>query len=217
VTTERKKDEGVGQFIADQTTKLVDIERKADKMAQDLVKATAKNERSTIKAPISGTVQQLAITTVGQVVGSGQALMTIVPSDGPIEIEAMVQNQDIGFVEAGQDAVIKIEAFPFTRFGTINGKILKVSRDAVDEREAMSDPTTAGRSGGGGTANGKPASYVFPATVRLERSAMMIEGKDIALSPGMVVTVEILTGQRRAIDYVLSPLREIAATSGRER
>ena len=218
-TIDRKMDEGLTQFIAEQSSKLVDVERKADTLAQELVKATAKNDRSTLKAPIAGTVQQLAVTTVGQVVGSGQSLMTIVPSDGPIEIEAMVQNQDIGFVEAGQEAVIKVEAFPFTRFGTINGKILKVTRDAVDEREAMADPATAGRSGGGGggQSGGKGQSFVFPATVTLDRSNMLVDGKEVPLSAGMVVTVEILTGHRRAIDYVLSPLRELASTSARER
>lgn len=217
-TTRRKMEEAATQFVADQTSKLAESERKADKITQDLVKATAKNDRTSLKAPITGTVQQLIVTTVGQVVGSGQSVMTIVPSDGPIEIEAMVLNQDIGFVEAGQEAVIKVEAFPFTRFGTLNGTIVKISRDAVEEREAMADPATAGRNGGGGaTSGGKGQSYVFPATVRLNRSSMLVEGKEVALSPGMTVTVEILTGQRRAIDYVLSPLREVAASSGRER
>jgi hemolysin D len=218
-TTKRKMDEAVSQFIADQTQKLAETERKADRLAQELVKATAKNERTTLKSPIAGTVQQLSVTTVGQVVGSGQSLMTIVPADGPIEIEAMIQNQDIGFVKPGQEAVIKVEAFPFTRYGTINGRIMKVSRDAVDEREALglADPAAAAKGGSGATPNQKMQNLVFPATVRLERSTMDIDGEEIPLSPGMSVSVEVLTGQRRAINYVLSPLREVASKSGRER
>ena len=165
-------------------------------------------------------MQQLAVTTVGQVVSSGQSLMTIVPRDGPIEIEALVLNQDIGFVEAGQQAVIKVEAFPFTRFGTIPGTITKVSRDAVEEREAqgLADGSQAGRSGAQPGANGgRGQNLVFPATVRLEQTSIDIDGKQIALSPGMAVTVEVKTGQRRALDYLLSPLRDIASSSGRER
>jgi hemolysin D len=220
-TTERKIEEAVTQFVVDQTLKLADVERKADRLAQDLVKATAKNERARLRAPITGTVQQLAVTTVGQVVNGGQSLMTVVPSDGPIEIEAMIQNQDIGFVEAGQEAVVKIEAFPFTRFGTLPGRIFKISRDAVDEREAqgLADPGSAGKgTGGGGSATaGRTQSLVFPATIRLDRSVINVDGKDIPLTPGMVVSVEVLTGQRRAIDYVLSPLREVTSGSGKER
>ena len=219
-TASRKIEEAVSQFINDQTGKLAEAERKADRTAQDLVKASAKNARATLKAPIAGTVQQLAVTTVGQVVSSGQSLMTVVPSDGPIEIEAMIQNQDIGFVEPGQEAVIKVEAFPFTRYGSIQGTVQRVSRDAVEERDAqaMADPMTAARPGGAQAGAGqKGPSLVFPATVRLDRSTINVDGKTIPLSAGMSVTVEILTGQRRAIDYVLSPLREVASSTARER
>ena len=219
-TVQSKIEELIGQFVSEQTGKLADAERKADHLAQDLIKATAKNERATLRAPITGTVQQLAVSTVGQVVGSGQSLMTIVPADGPIEIEAMIQNQDIGFVNPGQDAVIKIDAFPFTRFGSIQGKVQRVSRDAVEERDAlaMADPMTSVRPGGAQAGVGsKGPSLVFPASVRLDHSTINIDGKDIPLSPGMTVTVEILTGRRRAIDYILSPLREISASSARER
>lgn len=219
-TVETKIAELVSQFVSDQTGKLAEAERKADKLAQELIKATAKNERSTLKAPISGTVQQLAVSTVGQVVSGGQSLMIVVPSEGPIEIEVMIQNQDIGFVKQGQSAVIKVEAFPFTRYGSITGTVQRVSRDAVEERDAqaMADPMTAARPGGAQAGAGQHGpSLVFPALVRLERSTINVDGTEIALSPGMSVTVEILTGQRRAIDYVLSPLREVAASSGRER
>ncbi len=221
-TVETKIDEILSQFVADQSQKMAEAQRKADRIAQELVKATAKNEHTTIRSPIAGTVQQLGVSTIGQVVGGGQTLMTIVPADGAIEIEAMVINQDIGFVETGQDAVIKIEAFPFTRYGTINGKVVRVSRDAVDEREAqgMADPMTSSRPSGAqsaGATSSRSQNLVFPATVRLEKRTILVEGKEIPLSPGMAVTVEILTGHRRAIDYVLSPLREITSSSGRER
>ena len=220
-TIERKVEETMAQFMADQMQKLTDAERRAVRLEQDLIKAQSKNERTTLRAPISGTVQQLAVTTVGQVVTSGQSLMTIVPVDGPIEIEALVQNEDIGFVEAGQPAVIKVEAFPFTRYGTIDGTVVRVSRDAVDEREAnaLSDPNASVRPQSSATAAtpGRGQSLVFPATIRIGRPSMLIEGKEIPLSPGMAVIVEIRTGQRRAIDYVLSPLREVAAGFGHER
>jgi membrane fusion protein, hemolysin D len=221
VTLERKLDEVVTQFIADHMQKFAEAERKADRLEQELIKAQSKNERAKLRAPIAGTVQQLAVTTVGQVVTTGQALLTIVPFDSPIEIEVMIQNKDIGFVETGQAAAVKIESFPFTRYGTIAGTVLKVSRDAVDEREAgaLSDPGSAVKPQASTTATApaKVQGLVFPATIGLSRRSINIDGKDIPLSPGMSVSVEIRTGQRRAIDYVLSPLREVAATSGHER
>jgi len=166
-------------------------------------------------------VQQLAVTTIGQVVTTGQSLMTIVPLDSPIEIEAMIQNKDIGFVEPGQAAVVKVESFPFTRYGTIDGTVLKVSRDAVDEREAgaLSDPGSAPKTQASATATapGKGQNLVFPATIGLSRRTINVDGKVIPLSPGMAVVVEIRTGQRRAIDYVLSPLREVVSSTAHER
>ena len=115
LTLDRKLDETTAQFIADQTQKLVEAARKADRFKGEFVKANAKHERTRLTAPIAGTVQQLALTTVGQVVSSGQPLMTIVPFDAPIEIEALIQNQDIGFVQPGQvgcrqDRILSVHA-----------------------------------------------------------------------------------------------------------
>jgi hemolysin D len=220
-TLERKIEEVSSQFIADQIQKLAEGERRADRLEQELVKARSKNERVKLRAPIAGTVQQLAVTTIGQVVTTGQALLTIVPLDSPIEIEAMIQNKDIGFVEPGQPAVVKVESFPFTRYGTIDGTVLKVSRDAADEREAsaLSDPGSAVKPQASTTATapGSPQNLVFPAIIGLSRRVINVDGKDIPLSPGMAVVVEIRTGQRRAIDYVLSPLREVVSSTGHER
>jgi hemolysin D len=220
-TIERKIEEVTSQFIADQAQKLADSERRGDRLEQELIKAQSKNERVKLRAPIDGTVQQLAVTTIGQVVTTGQSLMTIVPLDSPIEIEAMIENKDIGFVEAGQAAVVKVESFPFTRYGTIDGTVLKVSRDAVDEREAsaLSDPGSAVKPQASTTATApaRPQNLVFPAVVGLSRRAINVDGKDIPLSPGMAVVVEIRTGQRRAIDYVLSPLREVVSSTAHER
>lgn len=217
---ERRLTQARTEFVADQTTKLADGEKKRDRLAQELVKAETKNDRTRLLAPIAGTVQQLAVTTVGQVVASGQSLMTIVPSHGPIEIEAQIINQDIGFVEEGQIAVVKVDAFPFTRYGTIDGSVVKVSRDAVEEREAagLTDPTTATRQRGAMSGTSSPTqSLVFPATISLNRSTINIDGKDVPLTAGMSVTVEVKTGKRRALDYVLSPLREVKSGAGGER
>jgi hemolysin D len=218
----RKMEETVSQFIADQTQKLAEIERKRDRTEQELIKAQSKTDRTQLKSPIDGTVQQLSITTVGQVVTSGQSLLTVVPLEGPIEVEAMIANKDIGFVEPGQPAIVKIEAFPFTRYGTVDATVSKVSRDAVDERDAtnLSDAATVTKpQPGASTAQqqSRTQNLVFPAALQLAQRSLLIDGKEVPLTPGMAVIVEIKTGSRRAIDFVLSPLREVTVQAGRER
>ena len=219
ISLERKVEETISQFVSDQTQKLAEAERKRDRQEQELIKAQSKSDRTRLRSPIDGTVQQLNLTTVGQVVTSGQSMMTIVPLDGPVEIEAMIANKDIGFVDPGQSAVVKIEAFPFTRYGTIPGTVGRVSREAVDEREASASGDGAGGRQGGGTTrpSSRGQALVFPAIIQLSRRSINVGDKDVPLTPGMSVTVEIKTGQRRVIDYLLSPLREIGGQTGHER
>jgi hemolysin D len=218
--TEKKMAETAAQFVADQAQKLAEAERKRDRLLQELIKASSKNDRMWLKAPVSGIVQQLAVTTIGQVVTSGQALMTIVPPDAPLEIEAMILNKDIGFVRVGQPAIVKVEAFPFTRYGVIDGTVTRISADAVDMRSApnLSEADATVRpQGSQSSASGRSPEMAFPATISLARRAMDLDGKPVNLSPGMTVTVEIQTGRRRIIDYVLSPLRETASQAAHER
>lgn len=211
----------VAEFIDEQTSKLAEAQRKRDGLEQDLVKATVKEAQTRLTAPISGMVQQLAVTTVGQVVSSGQALMTIVPDDTPIEVEAMILNRDIGFVKVGQPVTIKIDAFPFTRYGTLDGTVSTISRDGVDQKTAanLSDAASLTRPQGASAASNAATAetLAFPARIALLRETIDVDGRQVHLRPGMAVTVEVKTGQRRAIDYVLSPLREIKSASLQER
>jgi hemolysin D len=152
---------------------------------QDLVKATRQNRLMTITAPVSGTVQQLAVHTIGGVVTPAQALMVIVPKQDGIEVEATVENKDVGFVTSGQEAVVKVETFQFTKYGTLPAHVLSVSQDAiVDEKRGP----------------------IFNAQIGLDKTWLNVDGKRVNLTPGMAVTVEIKTGKRRVIDYFLSPL-----------
>ncbi len=170
--------------------------QKATDYEQELIKAESRGKQMTLSAPVDGTVQQLAVHTVGGVVTPAQPLMVIVPKDNPIEVEAYVENKDIGFVNEGQEAVVKVETFPFTRYGTIAARVTHVSNDAVnDEKRGL----------------------VFPARVNLARATIQVENKRVNLSPGMAVTVEVKTAQRRVIEYFLSPLLQYSDESLRER
>lgn len=218
---ERRIEQLMDETLAKQAQGLTEASQKADGARQDAVRARVRWSRTQLRAPIDGTVQQLAVTTIGQVVTAGQPLLVVVPSNGPIEIEALVLNQDIGFVALGQDAVVKIDSFPFTRYGTVEGKVLRISRDAVDDRDASGSTDTVslarGQNIGAATGTPRTQNLVFPVTIEVEKNNIVADGKPITLSPGMTATVEIHTGSRRVIDYVLSPITETTSTAGHER
>lgn len=221
VSLQRRIEQFTSETIAKQAQSLTEIALKVDSLRQDVVKARLRRERMELRAPIDGTVQQLAVTTVGQVVTASQPLLVLVPSEGPFEVEALVLNTDIGFVAPGQTVTVKVDSFPFTRYGTAEGKVVRVSRDAVDERDASgaTDTLSVVRSQGVSAVNGTPRTQnlVFPVTVEVRKNNIVAYGKPVALTPGMTVQVEIQTGTRRAIDYILSPIRETTSTAGHER
>ena len=166
---------------------------------------------------VDGVVQQLAVHTIGGVVTPAQALMTIVPLESHLEIEAMVSNRDIGFIEAGEGAAIKVDTFNFTRYGLLHGKVLSISHDAIT-RDTPQDKTT-NKSQGAESSSSEPKGQelIYAARVSLDRTQMQVEDKLVNLSPGMAVTVEIKTGSRRIISYLLSPLLRYKQESLRER
>ncbi len=130
-----------------------------------------------LRAPVDGTVQQLAIHIIGGVVTPAQALLAVVPSTETLEVEATVLNKDIGFVTAGQRATVKIESFPYTRYGYLEGVVESVSHDAAQDRVL---------------------GLVFQSRVRLVKASLVIDGVTVALTPGMALSVEIKTGTRSA-------------------
>jgi hemolysin D len=159
-----------------------------------------------LTAPIDGIVQQLAVHTVGGIVTPAQALLSVVPSDSQLEIEAMVPNRDIGFIHAGQDAEIKIDTFNFTRYGLLHGKVLNVSQDAIMRGKPQDRPDTRAQGAESTSSEPQGQELVYAARVSLDRTQMQVDENKVNLSPGMAVTVEIKTGNRRVISYLLSPL-----------
>ena len=206
-----------GEFRRTLFTDLAEAERKAAGLAHDLDKASERTRLQLLTAPVDGVVQQLAVHTIGGVVTPAQTLLVLVPLESHLEVEAMISNRDIGFVSAGQDAEIKVDTFNFTRYGLLHGHVLNVSTDAItrDRREeATRDGSPATEKS---TSEPKGQELVYAARVALNRTQMQIEGKSVPLGPGMAVTVEIRTGTRRIISYLLSPLLKYQQESLRER
>jgi hemolysin D len=163
--------------------------------SNDQTKAEVRQALMQLTAPVAGTVQQLEVHTVGGVVTTAQTLLEIVPDD-TLEVEARLENKDIGFVEIGQPAVVKITAFPYTRFGYLTGTVEDVSNDAVSDKR-----------------NG----LYFVVRIRLPTKKFRVEHKWVNLTPGMQVQTEIHTGTRSVANFFLSPLIVTAQESLRER
>jgi len=197
---------------------LSDAQKKAEEFSQDLVKAERKIDEQILHSPIEGTVQQLAVHTVGGVVTPAQQLMIIVPSESHLEAEAMISNRDIGFVQTGQTVEIKIDTFNFTRYGLLQGKVVNVSQDAI-VREKPAEKSNPSKAGGALSDSSEPEGQelLYAARISLDQAKMQIDDRMLNLAPGMAVTIEIKTGTRRIIEYLMSPLLRYRQESLRER
>lgn len=194
-------------------TELSTAQNEVGQRAQEVTRSDRRATFQQLRSPVSGTVQQLAISTIGGVVQPAQSLMIIVPDDADVIVEAQILNRDIGLIREGQAVRVKLEAFPFTDYGLIEGVVESISRDAIDtsqgsggrdfQRDANNRPTQPG--------------LVYAARIRLNRRTIRVQGRDQVIGPGLAVQAEIKTGERRIIQYLLSPIARTLDEAGRER
>ena len=212
------RDRTAAEFRRTLYDELAKAEQKAAGIAQDVIKADRRTKLQDLVAPVDGVVQQLAVHTVGGVVTPAQVLAVVVPQDSHLEIEAMLSNDDVGFVHAGQDAEIKVHTFNFTRYGVLHGKVLSVSPDTIsrDGRDVAESRPRAPNTSEGGQQQGAD-DLVYAARVSLDERQLKAEDRVVDLGPGMAVTVEMKTGSRRIIGYLLSPLARYEHDVLRER
>jgi hemolysin D len=175
---------------------VADGRRLAAAAQQDVRKASAHGQLLTLRAPLDGTVQQLQVHTEGGVVAAAQPLMLIVPQQQNAEVEAMIDNKDIGFIHEGQPVQVKVDAYDYTRYGTVPGRVARIARDAQqDDKRGL----------------------LYAVSVALDQSYLEVDGVQRPLGAGMAVNVEIKTGARRVVDYLLSPLQQHRSESLHER
>lgn len=207
-------------FVASYTQKLSEAEQRADDLTERLKQAQTRLEQMTLRSPIDGVILASKLTTLGQVVTTGQEVMRVVPENTAVEIEAFLSNQDIGFVKLGQAATVKIAAYPFTQYGTIPAKVVSIGHDAISStaaQQALADASYSGTNAVSGNAGQGGSSLVFPIVVKLDTDHLTFDGNEMPLSPGMAVTVDINTGSRRILQYVLAPLVEVGSSALHER
>ncbi|CDL83639.1 Putative secretion protein (fragment) [Xenorhabdus szentirmaii DSM 16338] len=159
-----------------------DIER----LLIEINKTKKRTQTTILYSPVDGRVQQLAFHTISGIVSTAQTMMVIVPDELPQEIEVKINNKNMGFIHEGQAVIIKIDSFPYTRYGYLTGKVKSVSYDSIEDKDK---------------------GFVFPAIIKLDNNKIKIGGDLVALKAGMTVNVEIKTGRRRVIDYIISPLK----------
>lgn len=177
-------------------TEATQLQSQLSTLEEELAKATDIDAKHILYAPVSGRVQELAVNTVGGVVTEAQQLMLVVPDEEQLEVEVFLENKDIGFVHENMPAEIKIHTFPFTKYGVIDAQVLNVSNDAiVDENQGL----------------------IYSMQLRMAKNQLLVDGRMVNLIPGMAVTAEVKTGQRRLIEFFLAPLLRAKNESVRER
>ena len=193
------KSDGIRQsreFRAMRIQQLLEFESKTHSAFLTLTKAYERQRNRYLTSPVDGTIQQLQVHTVGGVVQPAQPLMVVVPKDADLEVEAMLLNKDVGFIDPGLRVEVKVESFPYTRYGMLPGTVRAISRDAV-EQEGM------GR--------------VFPMRVKLEKKQILVKDKWVPIQAGMSVTVEVKTGKRRLLEFFLAPFLRYQDEGFKER
>lgn len=163
---------------------------------EELVKSRQRTSLQRLTAPVDGTIAQLAVHTIGGVVEAAKPIMVIVPKGGSLVAEVKLLNKDAGFVRAGQPVAVKLEAFPFTRYGTVPGTVESIGSDAVPDEQL---------------------GLVYTARIALDRATIDRNGISTPLTPGLSATADIRTGRRSIISYLISPIDETAQEAGRER
>ena len=181
----------------------------APQLKSDLDKSQQLNDLKTIRAPVSGYVQKVEVTTLGQVVTPAQNLVTIVPDGTPLIVEATLSNQDIGYAKVGQPVEVKVDTFPFQKYGALKGTLIWISPDAEDRNAASNDSDTrSGSATSNANSNSLPnnAGYVYKVHIKPEQTTFIVDGKDTPIQAGMTVQADIVTDHRRVIEFFLSPV-----------
>ena len=195
---ELARSQAQAEYVSRVSAEMTDAQRRMQTGHQEFVKATYREAYQVLTAPISGTVQQLAVNTVGGVVNATQGLMTVVPKEGGIEVEAKVLNKDIGFLRIGMPVAVKLDAFEFTKYGSLDGVVQWVGADAIKDEQL---------------------GQIFPVRIVLKQTHLpvAVEGSHPEIRIGMSVTADVAIGKRKAYEYFLGPLLKYKNESLRER
>ena len=206
------------KYRSDLENERVDADGEYRKLQQDWAKQAHHSNLLELRAPQAGVVKDLATHTIGTIVSTGTVLLSIVPENEPLVAEVMIRNDDVGFVHPKQQVKIKLAAYPFQKYGLLDGEVLQVwpdssedssgtGRSASTSESSHADPNSTA----GGTANG------FKALVSLDRQTLRAGEESLKLVAGMQIVAEVREGRRTVLEYLLSPIQGALHDSARER
>jgi HlyD family secretion protein/hemolysin D len=185
---------------------------------ENLAKAKRRFDLATIRAPLGGVITQLNIRTVGGVVSSAQQLVSITPNGSPLEVEVVLPNREAGFVREGQEVQVKVDAYPFTRYGLLKGEVISVAQDAEPQSNPNEYITMGSQRKADQSANIEGSErLLYTVRVRIDPDSLLLDGRPVSLIPGMAVRAEIKTGSRTILEFLMAPLAEYMQQSMRER
>jgi len=185
-STERRS-----RFRQEASTEMLRVQSDLAQIEQQMVAREDMVKRTVINSPVVGLVKNIRNNTLGGVVNPGAAIMEIVPLTSRMLVEARIKPSEIGFVKVGQVAEIKLSAYDYNLYGGLRGTVDSISPDALGDAERN---------------NGGPDNTYFRALVRVDHSSLEAGGKALPIRPGMTATVEINTGERTVLEFVLRPL-----------
>jgi adhesin transport system membrane fusion protein len=188
--------ESRAKFRADAQNELAASQAEMSSLSQILTAGTDKVKRTQLRSPVRGTVKQIKINTVGGVIKPGEDIMSVVPLDDTLLIEAKIPPKDIAFIRPGQNAIVKITAYDYSIFGGLHGVVEGISADTIQ--------------------NEKGESF-YRVTIRTKESVMLHNGKSLPIIPGMTASVQIQTGRKSVLDYLLKPIMKARQEALRER
>ena len=197
------------QFKSQLMSERVEAHATVERLSQEQAKLGYRAKQLELRAPSDGIVQDLALTTLDAVVQAGTPLLNLVPQGDRLHAEALLANEDVGFVEVGQTARIKLAAYPFQKYGMLEGKVVQLSADAVDQQATVKAT---------GVHPMAAPSLAYKAVIELDRQNLQLPDRnELRITPGMAVTAEIHQGRRTVMEYLLSPVQRVSSEAGRER
>lgn len=196
---------------------LADIRAKIAQLQPNLDKTLYKEGLMELRAPQDGVIKDLATTTVGAVVQPGTVVLTLVPKGEQLFADVNVKNEDVGFVQVGQTAQIKLAAYPFQKYGMLTGKVIHVSADATESNRASTNANAAASNTTDGISQATGIA-TYKARIQLDHQSLADpQGNKLQITPGMQIVAEINQGKRTVLEYLLSPVQKAVSEAGRER
>lgn len=205
-------DQITSKYRSDLQNERVEAEGQHRKLEQDWLKQEHRSELLELKASQSGIVKDIATHTIGTVVSPGTVLLSIVPEHEPLVAEIMIRNEDVGFVYPHQQVKVKLAAYPFAKYGMLDGEVTRIQADSDSQAAGQG---SIPRDQTGDKSQAQPS--VYKAIVSLSSQVLEAEDRELKLVPGMQVVAEINQGSRTVMEYLLSPVKKTLYESGHER